>query len=159
MGILIFLSASGVAQAGGRNVKNTDNWEFDNYPAVANFTGKLAEPILATHHEHIMRTMIRTQASQGPNFAGNFTIAKWGCGSPCAAFVIINAKSGAIYDPGFAVACADSNGSDASIDYKLTSRLIVTTGFSEKLGCGTDYYEWDGKKLNLIHFEPWPSNH
>jgi hypothetical protein len=161
--ILLFISLSAPTQIGGLNASNTDQWSFERYPAVADFSGKPAAPILATPHEHLMRTQIRTQALNGPNFAGHFTVAKWGCGSPCLAFVIIDAKSGSVYDPdydpGFSVGCADANGIDASIDFKLTSRLIVATGFSEKLGCGTDYYEWDGKKLNLIHFEPWTSKH
>jgi hypothetical protein len=109
--------------------------------------------------EHIYRTQIREQASEGPNFAGHFTVAKWGCGSPCLAFVIIDAKSVVIYDHVPSVGCADTTGIDASIEFKLTSCLVMTTGFSKELGCGTDFYEWNGKKLSLIHFEPWTSKH
>lgn len=157
--ILLLIAVNIAAQTVGLKSDNAGLWSFKNYPAAADFAGKPAAPILATSHEHLMRIQIRTQASQGPNFAGHFSLAKWGCGSPCLAFVIIDAESGTIYDPGFSVACANENGMDASIDFKLTSRLLVTTGFSEKSGCGTDYYEWDEKKLILIHFEPWNINH
>jgi len=101
--------------------------------------------------------MIRIQASKGPNFAGHFTLAYWGCGSPCLSFVIIDAVSGAIYEFKESVACADENRMDASVDFKLESRLVIATGFSEKLGCGNSFYEWNGKELTLIHFEPWPN--
>ncbi len=160
--ILVLISASATTQIGGLDARNADKWKFELYPAAADFTGRPAEPILATPHEHLMRTQIRTQASQGPNFAGDFTIAKWGCGSPCVAFVIVDARSGIIYDPGFSVACADDNGVEAKVDFKLTSRLVVATGLSKEskeVVCGDDFYQWDGKRLIWIHFEPWPSNH
>ncbi len=153
--ICLIVSASLTAQS--LSVGDNDLPKFEHYPAVANFNGRPVKPILATRTEHAYRTQIREQASAGPNFAGHFTLAKWGCGSPCLAFVIIDSKSGSIYDPGFSVGCAQENGMDAGIDFKLTSRLIITTGFSKKSGCGTDFYEWDGKRLNLIHFEPWHS--
>jgi len=84
-------------------------------------------------------------------------LVHWGCGSPCLAFMIVDAVSGAIYDLGEPAACADKNGMDASVDFRLDSRLVIATGVSEKLGCGDNFYEWDGKKLTLIHFEPWPN--
>ena len=156
--ILLIVSASITAQRGGSTISNSDLPEFKHYPAVTDFKDMPAKPLLVTPKEHVYRTQIREQASMGPNFAGHFTIAKWGCGSPCLAFVIVDSKSGKVYDPGFSVACADENGIDASIDFKLTSRLIIATGFSKKIGCGADFYEWDGKRLKLIHFEPWHSS-
>ena len=156
--ILLIVSASTAAQRGGLNASNNDPWSFEHYPVVADFKGKPAEPLLLTHGERNYRTQIREQARTGPNFAGHFTLVKWGCGSPCLAFIIIDAKTGTVYDPGFPVACANENGMDASADYKLTSRLLITTGFSEKAGCGTGFFEWDGKRLHRIHFEPWHSS-
>lgn len=121
-----------------------------------------AKPILATPFEHSYRTEIRAQARKGPNFAGHFTLAKWGCGSPCLRFVIIDATSGAAYDPGIIVGCANKHGLEAKIDFRLGSRLIAATGISEaaasstEVVCGTNYYLWDGKHLKFAHFERWP---
>jgi hypothetical protein len=157
--VLLIVSASTTAQRSGLNIINSDLLTFKHYPAEADFRERPAKPLLVNRKEHAYRTQIRQQASKGPNFAGHFTIAKWGCGSPCLAFVIVDSKSGNVYDPGFSVACADQSGMDASIDFKLMSRLIKATGFSKEFGCGTDFYEWDGKELNLIHFEPWRSSH
>jgi hypothetical protein len=160
--ILLLISTCTSAQKDGLNPKNSDVWAFEHYPAVADFNGSPAKPLLVTPHEHAFRTMILTQALNGPNYAGHFTVAKWGCGSPCLSFVIIDAKLGAIYDPGLSAGCADSNSSSASIDFKLTSRLIIVTGLSketQEVICGDDFYQWDGKRLKWIHFEPWPSNH
>jgi len=135
-------------------------WSFQHYPAAADFTGTPAKPILLTPHERLFRTQILTQARSGPNFAGHFTIAKWGCGSPCIGFAIINERTGAVYDavdPVLTVACVDNNRVDSSLDFNIKSRLVVATGFSDKLGCGDNYFEWDGKRLKLIHFKPWPN--
>jgi len=132
-------------------------WTFQHYPVVEDFKGSPAKPLLVTPHERSLRTQILDQAGEGPNFAGHFTIAHWGCGSPCVGFFIINERTGTIYDPHFAVACADNNQMDSSLDFNLNSRLIVATRFSDKFGCGTDFLEWDGKRLKSVYFEPWSS--
>jgi hypothetical protein len=155
--LLATFAISAMAQEGKLTTLEVGQWSFRNYPVAAHFSGKPAKPLLVTPHERNFRTMIRTQANKGPNFAGHFTLAQWGCGSPCLSFVIIDAASGAIYDFKEAVGCADKNGIDASVDFRLNSRLVIATGFSEKLGCGTSFYEWNGKRLSLIHFEPWPN--
>jgi hypothetical protein len=151
--LLVMLVATAEAQ-------NTNQWSFEHYPAVANLKSTPVKPLLRTHHDRDFRTQISTQSRNGPNFAGYFTIAKWGCGSPCTDFVIINMRTGTVYDPVqpvvVPVACADQNRADAGVRFELRSRLIVATGFSNKLGCGDNYLEWDGEKLKLIHFEPWP---
>ena len=154
--ILVLVSAITSAQGPG----GAEQWKFEHYPAVVDFQGAPAKPLLITSLERSYRTRIRAQARRGPNFAGHFTLAKWGCGSPCLAFVIVDARSGTIHDPGITVGCADESCAEAGIDFKLTSRLVVLTGYSKDVGCGTDYYELDGRQLRLIHFEPWPkSNH
>jgi hypothetical protein len=77
-------------------------------------------------------------------------------GSACLQFVIIDARSGTVYAPGFIVGCSDKNGLEAVIDFRPASRLVIATGHSEEAGCGTAFYEWDEKQLRLVHFEPWP---
>ncbi len=154
--ILLLVAANTTAQNGGLN--ETGEWSFKHYPAAAQFKGRPAKPLLVTPHDHKYRTQILTQARKGPNFAGHFTLAKWGCGGNlCVDFVIINARSGAIYDPNILVGCSDlKTRGEAGMEFKVTSRLLIATGFSDELGCGEAYYEWNGKRLKLIHFEPWP---
>jgi len=154
--VVLVISLNISAQKGASITTGNDLLAFEHYPAIANFRGTPAKPQLITRKERSFRTEIREQVSTGPNFGGHFTIAKWGCGSPCLAFVIVNSKTGDVYDPGFPRACADGNVMDANIDFKLTSRLIIATGLSKETGaCGKDFYEWDGKRFHLLHFEPW----
>lgn len=162
--ILLVAAITAGAQTEIQTAGETGEWSFQKYPAKLDFRGKPAAPLLVTQFERSFHTQIRMQARNGPNFAGHFTVAHWGCGSPCLAFVIINATSGTIYDQDSAVGCANDQGLDASIDFKLESRLIAATGVSEASAspgekgtvCGTNYYLWDGKRLTLVHFEPWP---
>lgn len=154
--ILLLVSASTAAQRSG--LASRSRWTFQHYPAVTDFVGRPARPLLDTPLEYSYRTVIRIQASKGPNFAGHYTLAKWGCGSPCVKFVIIDARSGTVYDPGLTFGCANKNGLEASVKFKLSSRLIVATDSSEESGCGTGFYEWDRKQLSLVHFEPWTTS-
>jgi hypothetical protein len=151
---VLLLTLVGAKGESGVTISKTDSWNFRNYPSVADFKGMPATPKLVTSKDETNRTQIRAQERTGPNFAGHFTLAKWGCGSPCLDFVIIDARSGVVYDPTFVVGCADKNGLAAKIDFKLTSRLLITTGFRQGSGCDTNYYEWDRKQLTLVHFEP-----
>ena len=67
-------------------------------------------------------------------------MAKWGCGTSCAKFVIVDARSGAVYDPGITVGCSDSNGSAADIEFRLTSLSAVSEApASEELGVETPW--------------------
>src|SRR2546425_8037819 len=73
---------------------------FEEYPARAPFSGKPAPVNLASNRNaRRYRTVLRQGAAQGPNFAGRYTIVKWGCGSPCKAFAIIDAKTGGVWIP------------------------------------------------------------
>jgi hypothetical protein len=157
--LILLLGASqlkSIAQTVGE-----DAWTFQKYPSEIGFTGKPAKPLLVTPLELTHRSRIREQAQKGPNFAGHYTLAKWGCGSPCVEFVIIDAKSGAVYDSGESVGCANRNGLEARLQFRLDSQLIAATGSSginassKEVDCGTNYYRWDGKRINLVHFEPW----
>jgi hypothetical protein len=155
-GVLLVLSMGSLAQKIGLT-RQSGQWSFELYPVAATFKGKPAPPLLTTDLQHAYRSRIRSETRKGPNFAGLFTLVKWGCGSPCLRFVIVDARSGAVYEPRLVVGCSEKNGLEAIIDFKRTSRLIIAIGHSKELGCGSAFYEWDGKQLQLVHFEPWPS--
>lgn len=40
----------------------------------------------------------REWAAKGPSFAGNFTIAEWGCGTECEQIAIVDDKTGDVFD-------------------------------------------------------------
>ena len=131
---------------------------FSKYP-VSLYRGTKAKLILKSNPlGYMFKTMISDtyysksymkswHESAGLNFGGHYCFAYWGCGSPCQAAVVVDIKTGIIYD-----APAASYG----YDFKPTSRLVIVnpgdlhTGCA---GCTTEYWLWNDqlKKFMQIH--------
>jgi hypothetical protein len=78
--------------------KYRSKYKFSKFRTIV-YTGKLASPIFKTDRtSYYFRTQIRSQCkSEGVNFAGHYTIVKWGCGSPCQTVAIVDRVNGKIY--------------------------------------------------------------
>jgi hypothetical protein len=70
---------------------------FLDYPASDIFSGKPVPPKLVRPADRLFRSQIRDGAAKGPNFAGHYSIVKWGCGSQCVSFAVVDAKNGEVY--------------------------------------------------------------
>lgn len=77
-----------------------------------------AKPNLKSHElGRIFRTRIKEECENKERlFAGHYTLAYWGCGSPCQMSVLIDRKTGKIYDA-----------PTASLGYKFQkdSRMLI----------------------------------
>lgn len=63
------------------------------------------------------RTMIRKDYKDAETlFAGHYTFSAWGCGSPCQMSVLIDNRTGKIYDAPMA---------SKGYDYKANSRMLI----------------------------------
>ncbi len=126
----------------------------------AKFSGKPAQPVLKTAQDREFRTVIRDAAAKGPNFAGHYTIAQWGCGAGCVSIVVVDAANGAIYRAPFRVLGWDMRkyeGKYASNDdkfeplaFRLDSRLLIARGCPEEANCASYFWEWTGSQFKLI---------
>lgn len=90
---------------------------FSKYPVHNIYKGKIAKPDLKTGIAHMYRTRIReTYLKEKVNFAGHYCFVYWGCGSPCKASVIVDIKTGKVYE-----------GPGATLDYEFhkKSKVIV----------------------------------
>jgi hypothetical protein len=133
---------------------------FADYPAVENYSGKPAAPMLQTAAQRKFRTMIREGAAKGPNFAGRYTIADWGCGAGCVSIAVIDAKDGKVYDGPFQVLSwamftyegkYKSNTPEfAPLNFQKGSRLLIARGCPEETNCASYFYEWAAPKFKLI---------
>jgi hypothetical protein len=119
---------------------------FESYPAGPMFTGAPAKVDFKSDREGLrFKTRLSEGIKQGSNFAGEYTIVRWGCGSPCGAGAILHTPTGRI--------CAwfESCGGE---EFKPDSRLLIINPgdnlFPELRGCNTAYYLWDGKKLSKL---------
>jgi hypothetical protein len=137
--------------------------KFNSYKAMTIYKGKPAPARIETQQRYF-RTRIREGAKEGPNFAGKYTIASWGCGSGCVSFVVVDAHTGKVYDNvPFSILGLPYQGTESQRDYrglvyKLGSRLLIADGCpeDEPKNCGTHYYEWLGKGFKKLLFEPQP---
>ena len=139
---------------------------FDQYKITeAPFKGKPAPPVLKTAEERQFRTVIRTGAAKGPNFAGGYTVVEWGCGGGCVSVVVVDAATGEIHAAPFktlAWALRKYEGKYKSNDdkfeqlaFKLDSRLLVARGcLDESDKCESYFWEWDGKGFRLVKTVP-----
>jgi hypothetical protein len=147
----------GVTNAGMNSVALT-SWArargaptFEAYAVPAAFTGKAALPRFATATgSRRFKTVLTAATEAGPNFAGHYTVAMWGCGSPCVSLAIIDAITGQIVFV--------SNPSARAPMFRRDSRLLVFdgTGFlTDSLGrpkfdTNVTYTEWLDGQLRTI---------
>ena len=145
VGILLHASAA-----------STQAPDFEGFAVKDVFTGTPVSVDLSSHAmAREYRTVLRTGAAKGPNFAGHYTIVEWGCGSNCHLFAIVDAVTGKVFVP--------LSSYPLDLGYRLESRLLVVNpgdDFKAMFGGCPDhavawkpvshYYEWRSEQLT--HF-------
>lgn len=86
-------------------------------------------------------TMITKSVEDGPNFAGHFTIARWGCGTDTLAYSVVDNKTGDI------IAYSNCAPNYHLINYGLDSRFLVLEPVYA--GQTREYYKIVDDKLEL----------
>ena len=150
--------SAGVSQPVVRESSSTPR--FEDYPATQKPKGMPATAIIASRRARLYRTVIRRDARAGPNFAGNYTIAQWGCGSTCVAFAIVDGHTGRVYfHPQVLQAMQVPYQAENVLQFRPDSRLLVIAGEILPLDpnrptgpetVGKFYYEWKNNRLVLI---------
>jgi hypothetical protein len=122
------------------------NLEFENYPVNEVYKGPIAEVNFKSRvGANKYHTKILEAVKRGPNFAGHYTIAQWGCGSSCGNFAVVDDVTGKIE-----VLNLDENCGGAH--FCLNSRLVIL-GLACVENPGESYYEFkDGKLAPLCHW-------
>jgi len=108
-------------------------------------------PKLDTAHNpdaKMFRTVLQSALQSGPNFAGHYTIATWGCGTQCVSYAVIDAVTGRL--------SADSvlDFSCHVVDFRKTSSLVIERPMKESgAPCGdtsTKAFTWNGTGFQPI---------
>lgn len=100
------------------DTKKNIPYKFEDYPINNNLQGKQAPLNLKSHPRGLQfKTVISNAYKEGPNFAGHYTVAEWGCGTSCQNHAIVDNRSGNIIDAEI--------GSSYGVEYKLDSQLFV----------------------------------
>lgn len=126
--------------------------QFDEYAAKI-YSGSVSSPDLLSHpNARTYRTRLRNAAKGDINFAGNYLLTTWGCGTTCIMGAVINAKSGAVHFLPGSICCWFKAGEDViPIDYRLDSDLIIFTGLiNEQEPIAKHYYEFREGEFMLL---------
>lgn len=117
--------------------------KFEDFAQTV-YTGRIRRPKLSSHPDaRTYRTRLREAARGKVNFAGDWVLATWGCGTTCLTGAVINARSGRVqFLPG-SVCCWFELGEEVNpIDYRADSSLLVLTGMiNEEEPAAKHYYE------------------
>jgi len=153
-----FLTLTAAAQDGATP-------DFKDYAAPA-FKGRAAALKLTTREARSYRTRLREGARRAVNFAGQYKLHTWSCGTGCLQTAFIDAKTGEVFFPeelnGFIVCFYQPEAVESleeALQFQKGSRLIVMSGYptSERDKAepkkGLYYYEWTGGELKLVRFE------
>jgi hypothetical protein len=157
MKIFACITAISTAIATGFTAETVRSPRFQDFAVPSIFKGKpTAVDFSRNPQARHYRTELRRQAAKGPDFAGHYKIAIWGCGSSCEEFAIIDSQNGRVYFPSELpyVTWTGYEGTNFGLQYRIDSRLLVLHGSpKEKPQIGTFYYLWQTNSLRLIQTE------
>jgi hypothetical protein len=125
---------------------------FEDYPASGRLAGKPAPAKIVGKRARLFRTMLRENAARGPNFAGHYTLATWGCGSDCKSLAIIDARTGGVHFlPQLLHVLRVPFQAEEPLQFRPDSRLLIVVGDRNLAGGeGKYFYEWVNNRLRLI---------
>src|SRR5436190_788515 len=129
--------------------------QFTDYPVGNIFRGTPAAPVLSNRMARMFRTQLRNSVQYGPNFAGHYTVARWGCGAGCVTVAVLDAASGQVWFAPFSIEDARTEAGafcNHTSDFQLDSELFTATGEINGRG-GTRYFVWRHSKFTPLYFE------
>jgi hypothetical protein len=128
----------------------------EDFPVSDIFNGTPAAPKFKTPGQRQYRTMIRNAAKKGPNFAGHYAVAEWGCGTRCVEIAVVDVESGNVYDGPFETMCLGGlmEGEETGIFYRRDGSLLILKGCLNEKDCGSYYYAWTGAQFKLVRKDP-----
>jgi len=138
---------------------------FQTYPAKKEQINTIPRLDLTSNPiARTFRTVLRNQMAEGPNYAGHYRLAFWGCGSSCLMFAVVNLQNGKVITQehiksvdGVLLAADDFLSATESevwaFRYKADSSLLVVLGAPDEDDSkkGAYYFVLKGETLRLIH--------
>lgn len=122
--------------------------KYADFPA-ARYMGITAPLQLLTPDDRAFRTRLRAAALQQINFAGEYVLTTWGCGTSCVTGAAINLRTGVVAHMPFTVCCWKGDGDN--LTFKTDSRLLVAAGnINEGDVYGAHFFEFKDGTFNEI---------
>ncbi len=123
---------------------------FKDYPANS-YQGKLADPDFSTHPESKnFKTRISDACAKGVNFAGHYTLVVWGCGATCQRAVVVDRKTGEIFE-GFHAALGAEYKNDSKMIIKNVGAIDSDSSLIEVCAfCVVHHEVWTGTEFKKV---------
>jgi hypothetical protein len=129
--------------------------KFEDFP-VSLWKGSKRALSLSSHpRARTFRTRLREAWSGDVNFAGNFIITYWGCGTNCLFGAVIDAKTGKVFFPeellGMGVGLPGSDIEREPFRFRKDSNLFIFYGaMGEDADVATNWMLWEGGRFVRI---------
>lgn len=128
--------------------------QFKDYPSKEAYTGKPAKLLLNNDTAKLFRTRLREALTQEPEFAGEYVMAVWGCGTECRSYTFVNKRTGQVIEQSFG-----GEDGDEPEKFKLNSNLLVAHGTEydndyNEIGYHASFYVLENDKFRLIKRVP-----
>jgi hypothetical protein len=127
---------------------------FEDFAVPRESVTNPAIPRIEGRQARLYRSQIKRAARKPPDFAGHLRIARWGCGTCCQQFAVVNLRNGRVVFPGFSVSCGgdlrDPVQREAGLYYRADSALLVVSGVRNEEEAGVWYFRWTGEHLQLV---------
>ncbi len=95
----------------------------------------------------LFRTRIRDGLKEGPNFAGEYRVIQYGCGTGCSDVVIASNRTGQAFN----FPLGGEENAYLSLQFSLQSRLMAAQWYDfDKDSCIIDFYDWQAGKARLV---------
>jgi hypothetical protein len=136
----------GLGLHGQPTARQPANPKFEDYPIVKKYSGRPGKVDLGSDpRAKEFRTMLRRGIHKGANFAGEFTVVEWGCGTQCQTYGILNTRTGRV------VGWREVNYCGAQ--FRIDSRLLVFNPHPDQhsvLQCDPEYFVMENGRLKPL---------
>ena len=138
---------------------------FDRYKVQDVYKGKGHKPDLdpAEPIDGPKNTVLRGKLELPAEFAGQYWVAEYACGTDCTGFAVVDMATGwRMFESSitYAYKTARRGTLPAGLVYRQKSRLLVVNGCPEGRACGSYYYEMTETGgidlLTVSEFNPQP---
>lgn len=124
---------------------------FSDYIVKNVYTGKSVKVILRSSEERNYRTRLRETINQPINFAGEYVLTTWGCGTACQFGAVVSKKTGHVVFLPDAISCIVCE--KDMLNFQKNSRLLSVYGSIPADVEKEDkvyFYEFTGNSFKLI---------
>lgn len=123
--------------------------QFQNYPATRVLPERQAQAILNSDISDTFRAKLHNALEQPANFAGEYVLTAWGCGSSCLDGAVVSLRTGQVVSLPGTICCWKGEGERLII--RPDSRLLVAAGLINESGeHGAHFYEFTDDEFEHI---------